>query len=240
MAHPVTEGLDRIEHLDETVIFAANHSSHLDTPLLLAVLPDRWRHRTLVAAGADYFFDTRVKATMFALTIGAVPIERQRVSRVSVNRAAALLASDWSLLIFPEGGRSPDGWGQPHTAGAAWLAQRTGRCVIPVHVEGTGAILPRGSKRLRPGTTHVTFGHPLRPDGDARALAARIEAVIAALGDERTTDWWTAQRRAASRTTPALTGPHAGAWRRTWALGERAGHSPGAGGPIQGRDWPER
>ena len=48
------------------MIFAANHASHVDTPLLLSVLPDRWRHRTVVAAGADYFFDKRWKAVLFA------------------------------------------------------------------------------------------------------------------------------------------------------------------------------
>ena len=41
-------------------IFAANHHSHLDTPLLLTSLPERWRHRTVVAAAADYFFANRV------------------------------------------------------------------------------------------------------------------------------------------------------------------------------------
>ncbi len=221
VADPAVAGLDRIEHLDEPVVFAANHASHLDTPLLLTVLPDRWRYRTVVAAGADYFFDTRVKAAAFSLAIGAIPIERHRVSRDSANRAAALLDDGWSLLIFPEGGRSPDGWGQPHRAGAAWLAERTGRLVVPIHLAGTGRILPRGAKRLHPGRTTVTFGRPLRPVGDARALARAVEDAIAALGDERTTDWWTATRRAARRATPALTGPEAGAWRRTWALGER-------------------
>ncbi len=57
---------------------------------------------------------------------------------------------------------------------------------------------------------------------DPRLLAAELEPAVAALADERTTDWWTARKRAAQRTTPSLTGPQAGAWRRTWALGERA------------------
>jgi 1-acyl-sn-glycerol-3-phosphate acyltransferase len=236
VARPRVDGEDRLAHLHEPVVFAANHASHVDTPLMLSVLPDRWRHRTVVAGAADYFFDTRVKATVFALAINAIPMERTRVSRDSVNRAAALLRDGWSLLIFPEGGRSPDGWAQPHTAGAAWLAVRTGRPVVPVHIEGTRNILPRGSNRLRPGSTRVSFGRPIRPDADtdARDLAARIEAAIAALADARTTDWWTATRRAAERTSPQLTGPEAGAWRRTWALGER----DGARRAEDGRRWP--
>ena len=182
MADPRVEGLDRLAHLEGPVIFAANHSSHLDTPLLLSVIPHRWRNRLVVAGAADYFFDTRVRAATFALTVGAIPIDRQRVSRRSATEAARLVGEGWSLLIFPEGGRSPDGWGQAHTPGAAWLAVRTGRPVIPVHLEGTGHILARGATRLRPGTSHVTFGRPLQPGGHPRELAVEVEAAIAALG----------------------------------------------------------
>jgi hypothetical protein len=66
----------------------------------------------------------------------------------------------------------------------------------------------------------VTFGAPLRPREGERTnrFAERIEEAVAVLADERATDWWTARRRAATRTTPALTGPDAGAWRRAWAL----------------------
>jgi hypothetical protein len=108
-------------------------------------------------------------------------------------------------------------------------------------VEGTRQILAKGSTRLRPGLTYVSFGHPLRPEigGDARRLAVDLERAVAALADERTTDWWTARKRAATRTTPALTGPEAGAWRRTWALGDR---SPATSRPRRRRGratgWP--
>ena len=236
VASPTVDGLDRISHLDEPVIFAANHVSHVDAPLILSVIPERWRHRMFVAGAADYFFDTRVKATVFAFLLNAVPIERQRASRESVNRVASLLAEGWSLLIFPEGGRSPDGWAQPHSAGAAWLGARTGRPVVPVYVSGTRDILPKGGNVIRPGRTIVTFGRPLQAREDrgtsaeARALAERLERAVAALADEQTTDWWTARRRAASNTTPALTGPEAGAWRRTWALGRGAGRDGGRDG----------
>jgi len=59
LASPRVSGLDRIAGLEAPAIFAANHASHLDTPLVLSILPPRFRHRTLVGAGADYFFDTR-------------------------------------------------------------------------------------------------------------------------------------------------------------------------------------
>ncbi|MER3453102.1 MAG: 1-acyl-sn-glycerol-3-phosphate acyltransferase, partial [Acidimicrobiia bacterium] len=105
LAKPRVHGLDRIADLEPPAIFAANHHSHLDTPLMLTTLPARFRHRTVVAAAADYFFDSRPKAALAALAMCAIPIERTRVDRRSADLAASLIAEGWSLVIFPEGGR---------------------------------------------------------------------------------------------------------------------------------------
>lgn len=221
VASPDVRGTDRLAGLpDGPVVFAANHSSHVDTPLLLTALPSRYRHRTAVAAAADYFFDSRWKGTAWAFAINAVPTERTKASIRSMRLAADLLDDGWSLVIYPEGGRSPDGWGQEHRAGAAWLSGRAGAPVVPVHIEGTRRIMGKGRRRLRPSPTTVTFGAPLRlAEGeDVRDFATRIEREIAVLADEQRTDWWTARRRAAAGTTPPLQGPAVGAWRRAWSL----------------------
>jgi 1-acyl-sn-glycerol-3-phosphate acyltransferase len=222
LASPTVDGLDRIEDVVAPVIFAANHASHLDTPLLLTSLPSRFRHKAVVVAAADYFFDKRWKAAFNAFSIGAVPMERTKVNRRSAEDAGALIKDGWSLVIFPEGGRSPHGWTQEFKGGAAYLAIRTGVPVVPVHIEGTRRVLKKGATRLTPSHTNLTFGKPLRPlEGeDSRSMAARIERAVAELADEQAGDWWTARRRAASGATPSLAGPAAGAWRRTWALGE--------------------
>jgi len=238
MASPTVDGLDRIAALPAPAVFAANHASHVDTPLLLTVLPDRFRHRAVVAAGADYFFDKRWKAHMWAFAINAIPVERTRVSTKSIRLASRLLGDGWSLVIFPEGGRSQDGWGQTHHPGAAHLAARAGVPVVPIHVEGTRRILKRGARAIRPATTHVTFGRPLRADDDedARRFAGRIESAVAVLADEQASGFWVARRRAADGLTPALTGPPAAAWRRAWALEE--GRRPASDEPRAGR-WPD-
>jgi len=238
LADPARRGADRLDALDGPAIFAANHHSHLDTPLLLTSIPERWRHRLVVAAASDYFFGNRFSSAASALAMGAFPVERSRVDRRSTDLAADLLGDGWSLLIFPEGGRSPDGWGQGHRRGAAYLAVRVGVPVVPVHVDGTGRIFGKGDRRPRPGRTTVTFGRPLRAasDGseDTRRFATRIEAAVAALADEARTDWWSARRRAAAGSSPALTGPETTSWRRAWALGDRkpSGRAPSA------RPWP--
>lgn len=223
VAAPTITGTDRLDGVKGPVVFAANHASHLDTPLLLTSLPERFRHRTAVAAGADYFFDKRWKGALWAFAINAIPIERTKVSVRSTRLAGRMLDEGWSLVIFPEGGRSADGWHREHRAGGAFLAVRAGVPIVPVHLAGTGRLLGKGAKRLRAGTTRVTFGHPLTvPAGaDPRQVAAAIESAVAQLADEATTDWWSARRRAADGRTPSISGPAAGAWRRAWALTAR-------------------
>ena len=222
VARPRIDGLDRIAAVEGPVVFAANHASHVDTPLVLTSLPDRFRHHTVVAAGADYFFDTRLKAHLSAFLINAVPIDRHKVSRRSADLPARLLQERWNLLIFPEGGRSPDGWVHEHRGGAAYIGTRTGRPVVPVYLEGTRKVLKRGASIPTPSRTSVTFGAPLHPGvgESSRAFAARIEKAIEVLADEAVSGLWASRRRAANGTTPSLRGPDAMSWRRSWALDE--------------------
>ncbi|MCU1454797.1 MAG: 1-acyl-sn-glycerol-3-phosphate acyltransferase [Acidimicrobiales bacterium] len=223
VAQPERRGLDRLDGLDGPVIFAANHHSHLDGGLLITSLPERFRHTVFAGAAADYFFKTKVSGAAAALALNAIPIERSKVTRRSADQAAQLLAEGWSMVIFPEGGRSPDGWGQAFRGGAAYLAIRGQVPVVPVHLQGTGRIFPKGAKTIRPGRTVVTFGRPLRPaEGEtSQRFSTRLEAEVAALADEATSDWYAARVRAHAGTSPDLGGPDAGAWRRAWALGDR-------------------
>ncbi len=220
LAQPERRGLDRLADLDGPVIFAANHHSHLDAGLLITSLPEPHRHQVFAAAAADYFFDNRLKATASALVLNAIPIERSKVGRRSADQAAELIDDGWSMVIFPEGGRSPDGWGQPFRGGAAYLAIRCGIPVVPVHLAGTGRILPKGKNRPRPSRTVVTFGAPMRADDKERSqsFADRIEHAVAALADEATSDWYSARRRAAAGETPSLSSAQAGVWRRAWSV----------------------
>ena len=232
LGSPDVSGLDRIADLEPPAIFVCNHHSHLDTALLLTSLPPRFRHRAVVGAAADYFFTSRARSALSALSIAAIPIERFRVNRRSSDLAADLIADGWSLVVFPEGGRSPDGWGQEFRGGAAYLATRTRRPVVPVYAEGTRRVMKKGDRYPTPvgrpfargSGVHVTFGRPILPhDGeDSRRFSLRVEAAVAEVGDERSTDWWSARKRAAAGTTPSLVGPPTSPWRRAWALDEGA------------------
>ena len=230
LAAPEVFGTDRLDDLrrqaadsDEPpppLIFAPNHHSHLDTALMVRAVPFTWRKRLVVAAAADYFFDKRWKATLASLSLNVVPIDRESTGRRSADMIRELVEDGWSLVIYPEGGRSPDGWGQDFKAGAAYLSARTGAPVVPVFIDGTGSIFGKGMKRPKPGRTRVVFGAPMPPvEGEStRRFNARIQAAVTTLADEATTDYWTARRRAAAGTSPLLGGPDYTGWRRQWDL----------------------
>jgi 1-acyl-sn-glycerol-3-phosphate acyltransferase len=223
------EGLDVLGRVRGPVLFAANHASHIDTPLILCTLPDQWRRRTAVAAAADYFFDTWWRAAGSAIAFNTFPIER-RGGALSTT-PGDLLDDGWSLVVFPEGTRSADGWVGRFHLGAAWLAVEHGVPVVPVAHRGTFAAMPRGQGWPSPGRRPVTirYGEPLVPaEGEsARAFAPRIRAAVAELLDEETTTWWDARRRAARSETPDPSGPKVAQWRRVWEASESPAPSDG-------------
>jgi 1-acyl-sn-glycerol-3-phosphate acyltransferase len=233
---PKVIGVDRLRDVDGPVIFAANHHSHADTTLLLATIPAHLREDLVIAAGADYFFPNRVVGAISALFIGAIPIERKRLSKLSVDNTVGAVEDGRNLLIFPEGGRSPDGWGRQHRPGAAFVSKQTGAPVVPVYIDGTGKILPKGQSWPTRSSCAVVFGAPITidDDGDARRIALRIQRSIDELADQLARGWWEARKNAHRGTTPEISGPAVGAWRRRWALGP----GPGQARPAATRHWP--
>ncbi len=215
---PHVHGLDLLSDVRGPMIFAANHASHLDTPLILLSLPDELRRRTCVAAAADYFFDTWWRAVGSAIVFNTMPIERRGGSLAATP--GDVLADGWSLLVYPEGTRSVDGWVGKFRAGAAWLAVEHGLPVVPVAHRGTFAAMPRGQNWPSRGRQPVTvrFGAPLQPgEGEsARDFASRIRDAVATLLDEERSDWWSARQRSARGETPDPTGPQVARWRRVW------------------------
>lgn len=231
------EGLDVLDRTQGPVLFVSNHASHLDTPLILLSLPDEWRRKTAVAAAADYFFDTWWRAVGSALVFNTFPIERR--GGTMATTPAEVLADGWSLMIFPEGTRSKDGWVSRFRLGAASLAVDHDVPVLPVAHRGTFAAMPRGQGWPSPGRKPLTirFGEPLRPvQGEAVPdFADRLRNAVGSLLDEEQSTWWEARRRAARGATPDPSGPDVAQWRRVWAQCE----SPQVPGSERGhrRAW---
>ncbi|WP_433168461.1 lysophospholipid acyltransferase family protein [Kribbella sp. CA-247076] len=216
--NPRVSGLDSLLKVNGPALIVANHSSHLDTPLILCTLPDAMRRKTAFAAAADYFFDTWWRATTSAIVFNTFPIERRGGNLSSTP--GDLLEQGWNVVVFPEGTRSPDGWIQRFRMGAAYLAVEHGVPVIPVGIKGSFAAMPRGRGWPVPGrpTVAVRYGDPLTPaEGESpREFAPKIAAAVSALLDEESTTWWDARRRAAAGASPSQSGPDAAHWRRVW------------------------
>ena len=241
-AQPTIKGVDRLSELDGPAVFAANHQSHVDTAVIATSVPEPWCNRLVVGAAADYFFGNRASSAISALFVGAIPIERTALNRRTIDKAVMLLRNGWSLVIYPEGGRSRDGWGQQFRPGAAFLAKQAGVPVVPVHIRGTFDILRKGRAWPRRARSVINFGRPLSfGDGENnRRFTHRLQAAVEGLADETATgNWFAARRRLHSADSPGLDGPSASAWRRRWALTEpsRSGDAP-ANTAASKRRWP--
>jgi 1-acyl-sn-glycerol-3-phosphate acyltransferase len=173
----------------------ANHTSNLYTPLVLTALPKSERKRTVVAAALDTFFMDSRRAFQTVLFYNGIPIERHKVNRRSALQALELIEDHWNLLIYPEGGRSPDGILQQFKGGAAYLADRSKATVIPTYIHESGLL--RGPKYAKapqfaeaPSQRRhhviVAFGPTLHCEEDEsiRRFGVRIEEAVEQLGRE--------------------------------------------------------
>jgi 1-acyl-sn-glycerol-3-phosphate acyltransferase len=204
-------GREELDALEPPVLFVANHSSHIDTPVILRALPRAWRRRTAVAAAADYFYRVPALAYAVSLAFNTVPIQRKGEGVVpdGDSQLARLIDEGWSLLVFAEGTRSRDGTvGRLHS-GAAVLAAERGLAIVPVHVSGTHAVMPpgRGWPRRAPGGSMgarhpiaVRFGPPIRPrEGEHRTeVMERVRLFFEASGAVTTPDKRVAARSSRS------------------------------------------
>ena len=158
------EGRERIEGVRGPVLIIANHSSHFDTPALLYVLPPGLRARTAVAAAADRFYRATKRNWWFSLFWNTFPIKRGG-GMAALDYPMSMIKRGWSILIYPEGGRSKPGEVQRFRHGVTIMAQLAKVPVLPVYMEGLGDIMPKGTRTPRPAPVRVRFGAPVSLDG---------------------------------------------------------------------------
>ncbi|MGL4339946.1 MAG: lysophospholipid acyltransferase family protein [Rhodoglobus sp.] len=174
-------GTDALDGLDAPYIAVANHSSHLDAPLIMGALPRRLSRYLAAGAAADYFFDVRWRKWLTILFFNAFAIERNSEGKRS-GSSRELLERGIPLLIFPEGGRTFRGEMAPFKQGAAALAIMSKVPCLPIAVVGANAAMPRGVNWPLPGRrpVAVVFGAPMfsevgeTADSFSRRLAAEI------------------------------------------------------------------
>jgi len=173
-----------LAELADPVVFVANHGSHLDAPSILAALPASIRHRTAVAAAEDYFYRNRLLGFAMGLGIGAFPFPRR--GPLGVERAAALLAAGWNVVLFPEGTRSADGAQHVFRDGVGNLLLVSHVAAVPVAIAGTQTLWPRGRALPRRGPIAVRLGAPWSPPSSAtpRDISTELGRQVAALSED--------------------------------------------------------
>jgi long-chain acyl-CoA synthetase len=191
------EGRERLRDLQPPVIFAANHQSFMDGPVIMAALPPAWRYRVAPAMGKEMFaahffpaehgrrawFTNSLNYYLAVLFFNAFPLpQREAGARQTLRYIGDVLAEGTSVLIFPEGRRSETGAIDRFRPGIGMIASRLGVPVVPVRIDGLQHVLGVGSHMARPGRVRVTFGTAMRLTGDDfSALAQRVEEAVRAL-----------------------------------------------------------
>ncbi|MDL1957882.1 MAG: 1-acyl-sn-glycerol-3-phosphate acyltransferase [Deltaproteobacteria bacterium] len=154
------EGQDNIP-MGKPSVFACNHASQFDIPILYEALPVQFRFVVKKELFKIPFFG-------FAMHhAGYVPIDRSggKAALRSLHEAAERVKKGASIIIFPEGTRSPNGRLRPFKTGGILIAVRAGCPIVPVAISGSHNVLPKGSLRVRPGRIKVTIGLPVQTVG---------------------------------------------------------------------------
>ncbi len=172
---------------DGPAVIVANHNSHLDTMVLMTLLPRRLLPRIRPVAALDYFLRNRALAWFAREIIGILPLHRGRPRRGENPFAgidAALAAGD-ILILFPEGSRGEPERLAEFKQGIARIHQAHPEVpVIPVFLHGLGKALPRGELLLVPFFCDVFVGEPVDAGGDRRRFMRRLEQTMDALAAE--------------------------------------------------------
>ena len=176
-----------VEHVPRTgpVVITPNHVSFMD-PILITI-PIR---RALHYMALEPFF--RVKGLGALMRWArAFPIQETERDSPAIRRALGILRGGEPLVIFPEGGRSPDGRLQTFRPGAFRIALAAGAPVVPVTIAGAFEAWPAGRRMPRPGRITITYhpsldGTAIPPDVDRRTrpeilMALAKERIAAAL-----------------------------------------------------------
>ncbi len=179
------------------MIFAANHQSHMDGPVILAALPPRLRYRVAPAMAKEFFkahffpqqhsraawFKNTLNYYLAALFFNAFPLpQREAGARQTLRYIGEVLEDGFSILIFPEGRRTDAGEIAAFRPGIGMIGARLDVPVVPVRVDGLDRVLHHTWKMAVPGPVKVTFGSPMRLTGDDyEANARKVEEAVRAL-----------------------------------------------------------
>jgi 1-acyl-sn-glycerol-3-phosphate acyltransferase len=164
-------------------VYAANHTSYMDTPVIFAALPFQFR----ILAKKELW--TMPFIGWYLNRSGQIPVDsiNSRAALSSLGAGVKALRAGMPLFVFPEGSRTPDGDLQTFLAGAAYLAIRAQVPLVPVALSGGYDLLPIHTRHFYPGELVMTVGKPIETHGmtprQADELTERLRCAIAEMLD---------------------------------------------------------
>ncbi len=159
-------------------VYAANHTSYMDTPVVFSALPFQFRILARKNLWSLPFIGWYLNRS------GQIPIDTDnpRATLSSLGAGVKALRSGMPLFVFPEGSRTPDGELQTFLAGAAFLAIRSQVPLVPVALSGVYDLLPIHTRHFYPGELVLTAGEPIETTGmtlrQADELTERLRSSI--------------------------------------------------------------
>jgi 1-acyl-sn-glycerol-3-phosphate acyltransferase len=198
------EGMENV-HPTQAAVYAANHLSAADIPVLYAHLPVQFRILAKKELFRYPFLGWYLKRS------GQIPIVYgdAHASLRSLNRAGDALRKGVPLVIFPEGGRSASGQLRDFMNGAFYVAIRAQAPVVPVAIVGTYELLPINSFHVMPGDVILAIGEPIPTAGmrlrDMDKLSAQVRQAIAGIYDSQTKRLAPVSANDERKTKPMLT-----------------------------------
>lgn len=168
-------------------VYFANHSSHLDAVVLWSALPPEIRNLTRPVAALDYWGKSRFRRFL-AGAFNALLIDRQeiKVHQSPVDLMIREMGDLYSLIVFPEGGRSESESMGEFKSGIYYLAKKRPDIeLVPVYMQNLNRILPRGEFMPVPLLSSITIGPPiwLETGEPKSAFLHRAREAVLALRD---------------------------------------------------------
>jgi 1-acyl-sn-glycerol-3-phosphate acyltransferase len=166
-------------------VYASNHTSYMDTPVVFAALPFQFRILAKKELWPIAFIGWYLDRS------GQIPIDTRNphATLSSLGVGVKALRSGLPLFVFPEGGRTPDGELQPFLSGAAYLAIRAQVPLVPIALDGVYSLLPMHTRHLYPGPLTLAAGDPIPTTGmtirQTDELTEKLRAAIEQLAGQR-------------------------------------------------------
>jgi 1-acyl-sn-glycerol-3-phosphate acyltransferase len=179
--HVQTAGLEKLDR-SRSYVFASNHQSIYDIPILFASLPLQLRIVAKASLGSFPFLGWHLQRT------GHLLVDRRNPGAGIIDKMKRLVSEGHSLIVFPEGTRSVDGSVGRFKKGSFVVAVDAGLPVVPVSVAGSRHVMRKGQLMVRPGTVRVTVHDPVPTAGVGRdqviGLASEVRDVVRRSVDE--------------------------------------------------------